>query len=422
MSEESESLFRREVLERQHTRLEGGILIPAQPRLTLISIVAGTLMLSFIGFVVFGHYTRKARLEGLVMPAMGLVKVVAPAEGRVQELLVTEGQQVRQGDPLYRLTSERYDSQGVASSAALRGSLDAEQRSLTRERAQQTELNQTEVQGLVRKQAGLRAELEAAKGASVHAERQVSIMRETVESQRKMAKQGFIPAATFRERESALAAAEARAGELRQEQRRLEREADMLTSDIARTRLSGANRLAELERLARRVEQQLLEASTKGEALITAPVEGTVGTVLVKLGQSVGANEVLIHLVPKDSEFVVELYAPSRAVGFVKPEQPVGLRFAAFPFEKFGVQIGRVRQVTHVALASGETSQRGLVNLKDNEAHYRVIVVLDKQTVTAYGREEALRTGMTVSADVELDTRKIYEWVLEPLWSLRGKV
>jgi membrane fusion protein len=47
---------------------------------------------------------------------------------------------------------------------------------------------------------------------------------------------------------------------------------------------------------------------------------------------------------------------------------------------------------------------------------------LDKTTITAYGRQEPLRVGMTVSADVELDSRRLYEWLLEPLWSLQGRI
>jgi membrane fusion protein len=29
---------------------------------------------------------------------------------------------------------------------------------------------------------------------------------------------------------------------------------------------------------------------------------------------------------------------------------------------------------------------------------------------------------MVVAADIELDKRRLYEWLLEPLWSLQGKI
>ncbi len=65
---------------------------------------------------------------------------------------------------------------------------------------------------------------------------------------------------------------------------------------------------------------------------------------------------------------------------------------------------------------------RSPITWKDGEAHYRVIVALDKNYVLAYGKREALKVGMLVAADVELDRRHIYEWLLEPLWSLHGKL
>ncbi len=51
-----------------------------------------------------------------------------------------------------------------------------------------------------------------------------------------------------------------------------------------------------------------------------------------------------------------------------------------------------------------------------------VIALEKKPGVTAYGREEPLTAGMAVAGDVALDTRRLYEWALEPLWSLRGKL
>jgi membrane fusion protein len=51
-----------------------------------------------------------------------------------------------------------------------------------------------------------------------------------------------------------------------------------------------------------------------------------------------------------------------------------------------------------------------------------VVIALESQNVIAYGEPRALRAGMAVEADVLLETRHLYEWVLEPLYSLRGKV
>ena len=40
----------------------------------------------------------------------------------------------------------------------------------------------------------------------------------------------------------------------------------------------------------------------------------------------------------------------------------------------------------------------------------------------AYGKPEPLRPGMLVEADILGESRKLYEWVLEPLYSVYGSV
>ena len=40
----------------------------------------------------------------------------------------------------------------------------------------------------------------------------------------------------------------------------------------------------------------------------------------------------------------------------------------------------------------------------------------------AYGNAQPLQAGMVVEADVLQEKRKLYEWVLEPLYSLTGKL
>jgi membrane fusion protein len=49
-------------------------------------------------------------------------------------------------------------------------------------------------------------------------------------------------------------------------------------------------------------------------------------------------------------------------------------------------------------------------------------VALASQTVNAYGAPRRLLPGMAVEADVLLERRRLYEWVLEPLYALAGRV
>jgi membrane fusion protein len=53
---------------------------------------------------------------------------------------------------------------------------------------------------------------------------------------------------------------------------------------------------------------------------------------------------------------------------------------------------------------------------------YRIRIRLDAQTVQAYGRHMPLKSGMLVQASVMLERRKLYEWIVEPIFSISGRL
>ncbi|MBJ6911355.1 HlyD family efflux transporter periplasmic adaptor subunit, partial [Vibrio cholerae] len=140
----------------------------------------------------------------------------------------------------------------------------------------------------------------------------------------------------------------------------------------------------------------------------------------IENGQAVSRGEVLLNIIPETTELQVELYAPSRAVGFLQTGQSVGLRIDAYPFEKFGIQTGTIKRVTKSTLSPTEIKSKDQTIRSDAETLYRVIVALNKPTITVYGREEPLKVGMKVSADVYVETRQLYEWLLGPITRLKG--
>ncbi|CAM5428875.1 hypothetical protein RLIN73S_04377 [Rhodanobacter lindaniclasticus] len=49
---------------------------------------------------------------------------------------------------------------------------------------------------------------------------------------------------------------------------------------------------------------------------------------------------------------------------------------------------------------------------------YRVQVASDSQHVLAYGKQEPVKPGMALEADVLIDRRRLIEWVFEPLYGM----
>jgi len=215
--------------------------------------------------------------------------------------------------------------------------------------------------------------------------------------------------------------------ELVNEQQALERQAKSIRRGIAQMEQSlqelpaqRAAQVAATDRDRALIHQERIQQETSGELLVKAPVAGLVGSRLIEPGQAVKAGQPLLSLLPEDSTLQAQLLVPSRAIGFVEPGNTVLLRYQAYPYQKFGHQVGRVLRVSRSAVNPGEPASVG--SGQASEPYYRVLVALDAQTVTAYGKPEPLRPGMLVEADILSERRKLYEWLLEPLYSLRGTV
>jgi membrane fusion protein len=124
----------------------------------------------------------------------------------------------------------------------------------------------------------------------------------------------------------------------------------------------------------------------------------------------------LLTIVPA-SNLQAQLVAPSSAVGFVAPGERVLLRYDAFPYQKFGQYWGTVTGVSQAGLSDEEVKSLPIEAQK--ATYYRVAVKPDNAYVNVYGREQPLRASMQVAAYVLLDRRPLYQWILEPLYSLR---
>lgn len=415
-------LYRQGYISTYSSQAEGEVIIPPNLSMTVFSLISIALIVALLTFLIYGKYTRKAHLEGVVMPSHGLIKIMTRREGAVTELLVVEGQSVKAGQMLYRISGEYYNQQGKGALATTIQSLAMQYQMLERQRELEVMTNiihQTELQ---QRKEQLNVELNSALSGLTFAQHQAALLGVMKDQHQKLVNKHYISQLEFLQRQIELSAADEKVENQRQLYLRLTRELSSTGAELEKSHHKEKSRYSELTRQLQLIEQQTNELAAQVDTTITAPIDGYVAVVLAKVGQTVKPSDPLLMLVPHNSQLQVELYAPSKSIGFIKPRQRVGLRFASFPYEKFGVQYGTTDEITHTSLSAHEVMSQNPMIWKENEGHYRIIVNLDKPTITAYGRQEPLRAGMTVAADIELDSRRLYEWLLEPLWSLKGRI
>ncbi len=119
-------LFRQEVIDASKDSQYGDIIIPASLGLTFSAVTTIFLLISIALFICLGKYTRKAHLIGIIMPSSGLIKITPQYTGYVTDLMVAEGQHVHKGQPLCRISGERYHGQGAGTLSAISHSLNTQ--------------------------------------------------------------------------------------------------------------------------------------------------------------------------------------------------------------------------------------------------------------------------------------------------------
>jgi membrane fusion protein len=116
-----------------------------------------------------------------------------------------------------------------------------------------------------------------------------------------------------------------------------------------------------------------------------------------------------MSIVPEGDTMQAQLLVPARAIGFVKPGQHVRLSYDAFPYQQFGFADATVETISHTLLKPGELS--GPVS--SDEPVFRVTATLARQTIRALGADVVLQTDTPLQADILLDRRSLFRWVVK---------
>jgi membrane fusion protein len=360
---------------------------------------------------------------GWLVPEQGMVRVFAPRPAVASRIFVREGETVTQGQPLVALSTEEQSAalgdtqaQVVRELAAQSASLSAEgERSSQLLRQQRANLGER-VAAMRREESNMQQEIELQKSRHEMAQQWEARLRE-------LKKSGFVLEQQVR---SAAQDTLDQAGKLQTLERGLSalgRERDTLEGELKDIPL----RLAAQEETTKRgiavTARDLAETEARRALSIPAPQTGTVTAIQATPGAAVHPGTPLLSIVPQGARLEAHLYAPSRAVGFVRAGQPVLLRYRAYPYQKFGHYRGSIASVSRSAMAPSELPPGfapGAGPGEGAEPLYRIVVRLERQDVTAYGKAVPLQPGMQLDADILLDSRRLYEWVLDPLFTLTG--
>ena len=412
-------LFRQEAIDAQREKFLGEAIIARPVPAWVFTLLAAGTALLLIGVALWGHYTRRERVEGYLALDAGAARVLLPDAGRVTELLIKEGDEVKAGDPMARISLDRSTGKGASTSEAVAAEMQSRRAILEREQAQLRDLGTQQLEQVRRRAKDLANELGQIDAEMKLQEVRIKSARDQVERYKGLAgEKQFVSEALVKQKIDEVTDQEIKLQSLHRQRSQVERDLEAAKLEEPSISLKSRTQVEQVARQMSELQEGLAQVEARRETVIRAPVSGVVTNIAVNLGQSVAADAPLATVLPKGSGLHVELLVPTRAIGFVKTGQDVMLRYDAFPYERFGQYHGKIVDIGRNVWSPGDR----VGPLSAKEPVYRVDVGLDKQAVAALGQEFPLRPGMSVNADLLLEKRTLFEWIFEPVIKLKERI
>jgi len=416
-------------------------------------------LLGFIGLVILwatlGRLDIVAVAEGKLIP-QSYLKIVQPAEaGIVKEILVREGESVHAGQVLMRMDTliseadtKLIDADYQRKRLTLRR-IDAELSgkafaptagdppALAGEVGAQYRANRNALEAALAEERSrlvkARAELSSAEQVKAKLNEILPHYRVQDKAFEKLAKDGFagsIMASDKQreriEKEQELKTQDHLIASARASITQSEKHLAQIDSDYRRQLYTERNEMqGAFDKLAQEVTKQthrqdLLELKAAQDSVVKDLATHSIGTV-------VQPGTVLLTLVPKEETLRAEVWVSNEDIGFVRQGQPVKLKFAAFPFQKYGMVDGTVEYIS----ADSADNNTGNGNSPNDKAParnqpllYKALVTLKAMLLDMDGEQFQLSAGMQSNAEILLGTRTVAEYLLSPVrkaWHEAGR-
>ena len=151
---------------------------------------------------------------------------------------------------------------------------------------------------------------------------------------------------------------------------------------------------------------------------------------MTTIGQVVTTGQELAVIAPSEGALQVDALVANLDIGFVSIGQDAAIKVDAFPFTRFGVVHGKVARIATEAV--DETSaKRAMVDATSSGSPnmpaaatgpgqaqsfvFPVTITLDQSSIDIDGRATPLSPGMTVTAEIRTDSRRVIDYLLSPL-------
>lgn len=412
-------LFRKEVLNKQEERLFGDVLIPGRVSYTLLVFAILTIFILLLLYLSFGNYSRTETVSGYLSLKNTFLKVYSPQSAIIDKILVREGQSIKKGQDLLVLrTSNDLFSENESKKQQIKKI--EEQIGFYRERYASIE----PIYFL--KNERMLKEINSKKEDIRHLNNQLEIIIERILLQRDLVKKlkdlslkKHVPVNRVNESVSVVLELESLQQEIERKISNLNNEIELIRINIEELHHEKKSTFSDLNIRVAELEADLTKLESDQRVIIKADKGGYIGLINAHVGKLTSTNSPILTILPEERTLVGELLVPTKAIGFLEVHQKVLIRYDSFPFQKFGLHNAKVSAISESFLLPIEARD---IPMSVTEPVFKIRLDLENQFISAYGKKFELKPGMQLQADIKLEDRNLLEWLLDPIYSLKGRL
>jgi HlyD family secretion protein len=251
----------------------------------LVYLIVSLLVVSLV-YSLTGTMDIVATCRAIARPLSHKIRIQSDISGNVEEIYISEGQEVNEGDPLYLIRAVE-----------------------STERTE--EVKRLKLQQNLSSLKSIESEMSFWRKEVNRLDRDLKNLKELLDS-------GIISAREYNDTKS-----------------RLEK---------SRTELRKLNARREITLNENKIlEEEMKKFKEEIEKTIKAESAGTISEMLFRnTGEIVRASEVLCTIIPSDSPLYMDIKVANKDIGFIEKELEVKYKFDAFPYQDYGMLYGKV--------------------------------------------------------------------------------
>jgi membrane fusion protein len=344
--------------------------------------------------------------------------ITTPAAGMVSRAGI-EGQKVSAGQVVYVIDRDANSVDGPTQQQVI-SALVAQRVALQHEYSMRQSIAKVQRQSLANEMANLAVQHDRLTQQLENTDKVLPVMHTAMDRLRVASSQHVVTDSQYQGQMFAFTELLGQHAQFQQTALAIEGRMTEITARIATFDDDLAKDLSQINRNISQLTQQIAEHQAKWEIKILAPIAGTLTAIRAYPGQTVAQGAPLVTLLPGDVSLEADLYVDSSSIGFIRQNAHVFLRYTAFPFQRFGLYEGQVTEITRAPMRPSDQTEPPQRTAETGR--YRVVVAPRLPYVIDNDIHMPLQAGMEVDADIAIENRRLYQWLLDPLYRAAGSI